>query len=138
MPVNSLTKLMANLETVVINALRNDPEVTNAVIQTGQAKIEELVYSYQPKQYRRTYELYNKWEKENIDQGIKIYNDRRDGDKYIPKVIETGEGYDYTGFGYEYEQPRPFISETVKELQNSKKHVEALKASLKRNGIKVG
>lgn len=138
MAVRTLKQLNEQLRKVALDALQNDTEVANAVIRVGQDSVQKYVYNaYKPKKYERTYQLKNDWYKENVSEGIKVFNDRRDGDKYIPKVVETGVGYDYTGYGYGYEKPRPFIEETKKELKSNKQHLEALKKSLRNKGYKV-
>lgn len=118
-------------------ALQNGKYVKNTVIETGKKHVDKDVYFYQPKQYERTGLLRESWDVENTDDGIAVFNTRTDGEKYIPQVIESGIGYDYTGYGYAYEKPRPFIAETRRELKDSNILKEAMKKDLKNAGFDV-
>jgi glycyl-tRNA synthetase (class II) len=119
-------------------ALQNGKHVKNTVIETGKKHVDKDVYSvYTPKIYERTGLLRESWDVENTDDGIAVFNTRTDGEKYIPEVIETGIGYDYTGYGYAYENPRPFISNAREELHNSNALKEAMKKDLKDAGFDV-
>lgn len=121
-------------------ALQNGKHVKNTVIETGKKHVDEDVYSYSvytPKIYKRTGLLRESWDVENTDDGIAVFNTRTDGEKYIPKVIETGIGYNYTGYGYAYEKPRPFIANAREELCNSNALKEAMKKDLKDVGFDV-
>lgn len=118
-------------------ALQNGKHVKNTVIETGKKHVDEDVYSYEPKRYERTGLLRESWDVENTDDGIAVFNTRTDGEKYIPEVIESGIGYDYSGYGYEYEKPRPFIANAREELRNSNALKEAMKKDLKNIGFDV-
>ena len=61
--------------------------------------------------------------------------------KNLPELVEYGDGYkfyhyDFPGRG-RYMQPRPFTQKTIEHLEQSRAHINALKAGLKRQGIKV-
>lgn len=119
-------------------ALQNGKHVKNTVIETGKKHVDKDVYSvYTPKIYERTGLLRESWDVENTDDGIAVFNTRTDGDKYIPETIEYGINYDYSGYGYAYEQPRPFIANTREELRNSNTLKEAMKKDLKNIGFNV-
>ena len=119
-------------------ALQNGRHVKNTVIETGKQHVDKDVYSvYDPKVYERTGLLRESWDVENTDDGIAVFNTRTDGEKYTPQVIESGIGYDYTGYGYDYEEPRPFIAETRRELKDSNILKEAMKKDLKDAGFNV-
>ena len=118
-------------------ALQNGKYVKNTVIETGKKHVDKEVYIYQPKQYERTGLLRESWDVENTDDGIAVFNTRTDGEKYIPETIEYGINYDYTGYGYAYEKPRPFIAETRRELKDSNILKEAMKKDLKDVGFDV-
>lgn len=119
-------------------ALQNGKHVKNTVIETGKKHVDKDVYSvYTPKIYERSGLLKESWDVKNTDDGITVFNTRTDGEKYIPETIEYGINYDYSGYGYAYEQPRPFIAETHKELKDSNILKEAMKKDLKDVGFDV-
>lgn len=134
---NNLKDLEKYINEQAKKALQNGKHVKNTVIETGKKHVDKDVYSYQPKRYERTGLLRESWDVENTDDGIAVFNTRTDGEKYIPQVIETGIGYDYSGYGYEYEKPRPFISNMREELHNSNALKEAMKKDLKDAGFNV-
>lgn len=53
-------------------------------------------------------------------------------DKFITPVIEYGKGYDVVDI-----EPRPFIQNTHDDLEQNHYHTEALKRSLKKQGLEV-
>lgn len=119
-------------------ALQNGKHVKNTVIETGKKHVDKDVYSvHTPKIYERSGLLKESWDVKNTDDGIAVFNTRTDGKKYIPETIEYGINYDYSGYGYAYEQPRPFIAETHKELKDSNILKEAMKKDLKDVGFDV-
>lgn len=119
-------------------ALQNGNHVKNTVIKTGKKHVDKDVYFvYTPKIYERTGLLRESWNVENTDDGVAVFNTRTDGEKYIPETIEYGINYDYSGYGYAYEQPRPFIAETRRELKDSNILKEAMKRDLKDAGFDV-
>src|SRR5690625_246024 len=135
--IKKLSQLKNKINKIVEDALHSEDDVYDAVVRVGSKRVDEDVYSYKPKEYVRTHQLREKWGKDNVNQGISVHNTRKEGKKNIAQVVETGEGYDYTGYGYDYEKPRPFIKNTKNEIADSKVHVKALKASLKRKGFRV-
>ncbi len=62
--------------------------------------------------------------------------------KNLPELVEFGQGYkfysyDFPGRGKGYMKPRPFTAKTIQRLKESKAHIVALKAGLKRQGVKT-
>lgn len=62
--------------------------------------------------------------------------------KNLPELVEFGDGYKYYRYdfpkaGAAYMRSRPFTAKTIEHLKASGAHVRALKAGLKRQGIKV-
>jgi hypothetical protein len=137
--IRNINELKKYINEQAKKALQNGKHVKNTVIETGKKHVDKDVYEAypNPKQYDRTGLLRESWDVENTDDGIAVFNTRTDGDKYIPEVIETGIGYDYTGYGYDYEKPRPFISNAREELRNSNVLKEAMKKDLKDAGFDV-
>lgn len=135
----NLTELGKMMQKKVTQAIQQTDHVINEVVETGKKHVQKDVYDVypNPKMYERTGQLKEDWDAENIDGGIAVFNTRRDEDtgKYIPTVIESGEGYSYSGYGYEYEQPRPFVEESIKDLRNSDRLKDALKKGLKEIGV---
>lgn len=135
--LKNLSELKKYVDARVKESLKDD--VAPVVKEKMQQNIETMVYSYEPKRYNRTGQL-----KEDIDilevkEGVAIVPARTDEDsgKYIPSVIETGVGYDYTGYGYEYEQPRPFVHETKEDIVREGIHKSELIKSLKNKGFDI-
>ena len=136
----SLEQQLTNIEKKrkIQNALEN--EVANTVIEEGRNQVQKTVYDVypNPKKYDRTGLLKESWSIEPRTNGITIKNTRTDDktNKYIPPVIETGIGYEYTGYGYSYEKPRPFIQNTKKQIKQDGTHIKALKKGLQQRGVK--
>lgn len=53
-------------------------------------------------------------------------------DKFITPIIEYGTGYDVVDI-----EPRPFIQNTHDDLERNHYHTEAMKRSLKKQGLEV-
>ena len=64
----------------------------------------------------------------NIKKTFKSAN----ADKFITPVIEYGQGYDVVDI-----EPRPFIQNTHDDLEQNHYHTEAMKRSLKKQGLEV-
>ncbi|MGG1664534.1 hypothetical protein [Brevibacillus sp. NRS-1366] len=104
-----------------------------------QNHVQKDVYDvYKPKIYERTGELKKDIVIRELVDGVVIVPTRTDEEtgRYIPEVIESGNGYSYN-YGYGYEQPRPFVENTRKELRDTGAHVEKLKQGLKARGLDV-
>lgn len=133
--------LKKHVEQLAKKAMNQGNAVKKVVMDTGEKHVHEDVYDVytpnpdNPYSYKRTGKLATSWDSSPTPDGIEIFNTRQDGDKYIPEVIETGQNYDYD---FEYRgKPRPFIENTRKELDGSKKLTEALGKDLNGIGIKT-
>ena len=117
-------------------AMNQGNAVKKVVYETGEKHVHKDVYDvYDPKVYERSGKLATSWDSSPTTDGIEIFNTREDDGKYIPEVIETGNNYDYD---FEYKgKPRPFIENTRKELDGSKKLTDALEKDLNSIGIKT-
>ncbi len=133
----SLSQLGGYINDLAKKSIKED--VAPAVKQRMQENIETMVYSYEPKRYERTGQLKEDIDIRDVEDGVVIVPTRTDEEtgKYIPSVIESGVGYNYTGYGYEYEKPRPFVSQTRNDFQDSGEHIQLLKQGLKKNGLDV-
>jgi hypothetical protein len=134
--VSNITELKKYVEHMAKQAMNSGIAVKKTMIDTGKKHVQSDVYDvYTPKVYERTGDLKNNWKTEPTADGMAVFNDRRDEDtgKYIPDTIEYGRNYNYE---FEYSnKPRPFIQNTVNELQNNNQIKEALKKDLKNVGI---
>ena len=122
-------------------AMNQGNAVKKTVMETGQKHVKEDVYDVytpdptNPRSYKRTGKLATSWDSSPTADGIEIFNTREDDGKYIPEIIETGQGYSYD---FEYKgKPRPFLANTKKELNGSKKLTDALEKDLNNIGIKT-
>lgn len=143
---NNLKELERFLQKQINNALQN--EVKNEVEETMRDHIQKDVYeAYTPystdgktPHYERTYELLRSIESNLIDNGVlSVENTRHEGNRNIVSVIEYGQGYQW-GYVRNLDEEigaRPFVSNTRRELEQTNKHVEALKKGLKRQGVDV-
>lgn len=131
------------LKEKIKEALNN--EVATKVKEVQGQVVEEEVYTIypEPQRYQRTGKLADPDEMvhEMLDGNTLAvrsdYIDSENNNKNVGYTVATGDGYDYTGFGYAYEQPRPFPEWTADRLNQNKEHVKALKDGLERQGIKV-
>ena len=61
--------------------------------------------------------------------------------KNLPELVEFGDGYKFYHYDFpsrrRYMEPRPFTAKTIEHLKESRAHVNALKAGLRRQGINV-
>lgn len=74
--------------------------------------------------------------------GGTMNNDHVTTGKDLPELVEHGNGYHYYQYdflkrGAAYMKPRPFTAKTIEHLKESGAHINAMKAGLKRQGIKV-
>lgn len=122
-------------------AMNEGNGVKNVVIETGKRHVQEDVYDVytpnpnNPNSYKRTGELKNNWKSEPTADGIAVFNDRRDGDRYVAEIVETGQGYQYD-FPYDG-KPRPFTENTRKELDGSIQLKDGLRKDLRNAGLDV-
>lgn len=104
---------------------------------------EDVYQVYTPTTYKRRGFNDGLMDKRNMDVvkygecGVEIQNNTMDDGKNVAEVVETGIGYDFTGYGYSYEQPRPFMQNAKEEIEQEKLHTKELKQSLKNKGYKV-
>lgn len=72
-----------------------------------------------------------------------VDNDRITTGKDLPELVEYGDGYKFYSYDFpgkgrgRYLKPRPFTAKTIEHLKESRAHVNALKAGLRRQGINV-
>ncbi|MFK3936690.1 hypothetical protein ACI2JA_04130 [Alkalihalobacillus sp. NPDC078783] len=133
----TMSSLLAAADAVVKQAAKDkNGLVAKAVVDEGKRQVQETVYdAYTNGIYDRSGQLKEQWVVESVEDGILVYNDRRDGDRYVAEIVETGDGYDqrfpFVGV------PRPFTQNTIDELARSGKHVQALQDELIRRGHRV-
>ena len=156
----ALEKANKQLMAKIDNAMTK--EVFEEVRDEEAATIYSEVYKvYTPRMYRRRGEYGGLGDPYNIEiqggvakggtmavinvtepnPGGCISNDQVTTGKDLPALVEFGNGYkfyqyDFPGKG-RYMEPRPFTAKTIEHLLESRAHVSALKAGLKRQGIKV-
>lgn len=149
-------KLMAKVDTAMSN------EVFKEVQDEEAATIYEEVYKvYTPRMYRRRGEYEGLADPYNIEMkggaaknGVLVVvnttepnpggcsdADQVTTGKNLPELVEYGDGYKFYRYDFpsnrRYMEPRPFTRKTIEHLKQSRAHVSALKAGLKRQGIKV-
>jgi hypothetical protein len=141
---NNMTELARLINQQIQQSLETD--VAKKVISVAKEHVDKDVYSvYSPKVYSRTGKLKESFKSNPIANGIEIENTRKDGDRYIPEIIEYGhdassQGYEHPAYysgGDNFIQPRPFIENTKKEIESGNIHVEELKKSLRSKGLDV-
>lgn len=153
-----LERIAAKLAPKIDDALAH--EVANAVREEESKTIKETVYNaYTPKLYRRRGDLDVLADPYNLEATVKdgvlsvrnmtepnpggTLNDGRvTTGKHLDELIEYGHGssggfYDFPTHGAGFMKPRPFTAKTIEHLKENKAHVKALKAGLKRLGIKA-
>ena len=133
----SLTELAKYVNQKAKESLKD--EVAPEVKKQLQDNVEEMIYSYEPKQYKRTGQLKEQIDIQETNEGVAIVPTYIDPDtnEYVPSNVEYGEGYIYTGYGYAYEKPRPFVKTTKDDLRKSGQLTSTLKESLKGKGFYV-
>ncbi|WP_080845554.1 hypothetical protein [Cytobacillus gottheilii] len=139
MPTIDFKDLDKYVNRLAKQAMSKGSATKNAVINEGKKQVDQTVYTYTPNQYDRTGKLRESWEVESTADGIAVFNTRKDEEtgKDIVDTVEYGRNYDYTGYGYDYEKPRPFIQNTKKVLNGSSKLTNALKQDLKSLGADI-
>lgn len=150
----TIQKALSQIKSAVDDALTK--EVFEAVREEEAETIEWTVYAaYTPKYYHRREEYGGLGDPDNIEieggsarngrlsvinmaepnPGGCLNNESVTTNKNLPYVVETAIGYDFPD-GWPC-KPRPFNANTIKHLRSNKAHVTALKAGLKRQGLKV-
>lgn len=124
-------------------------EVANEVKEVMQKHVDIDVYDtniYDPSMYQRTGKLREEIDTTLIEQGtLMLSNTREEDGRNIAQVVETGEGYTFRPRkGHEWAttgwQPRPFTSETARDLETNEQHTDAMSKGLIAKGydVKVG
>lgn len=133
----NMKELAKQIEAMAAKAMqKSNSNVKKVAVKAAQDKTESEIYSYEPKQYDRTGKLKESWVANDTTNGVVIENTYEDNNKDILEVVETAIGYDYTGYGYEYEKPRPVVEPTAKELSDGRL-IDALEKDLNSLGIKT-
>ena len=153
MKLKSLKELRNYIEKCINDSLEN--EVLETVKKIEISHVEEDVFNvYSPSAYERRCVLgiddsdnivgnitqNGVLEIENITEFNPEYETENRGLGLV-KLIEYGHGT--SGYYYEYPKsesftnPRPFISNTKKEIKENKSHVIAIKSGLEKHKIKV-
>jgi hypothetical protein len=150
---NNFASLESYLKTAVSDTLRK--EVFEEVKKCEQEHIQSDVYDvYSPSVYQRRGLSNGLGADDNIvlteidNLSIEVVNTTDPNsdyngttDKYLSDLVEYGDGYN----GYYYDYPtnraftesRPFQENTVKDLQTSKKHIQAMREGLSKRGIQT-
>lgn len=106
----------------------NSNNLQNSLVQIGKNHVQEDVYdTYTPKVSKRTGKLLTSWDIKVKDTQLTLHNTREHDGKYIPSIIETGQGYDYEPSEERWNispvpenNERPFIENTRTEIKESK------------------
>lgn len=159
---NNPNELFKYLQNEIADSLKN--EVTEIVKEVEQEAIQEQVYDRynivggrrkDPYVYQRRMGHGGLSDPNNMVQVVQIVGDevvlevtnitkgQQDSNLYVADLVEYGDGsggeYDFKnnrdGTAYQYLNPRPFTEETIKRLEASGVHVNALRNSLKRKGF---
>ncbi len=150
MTFRSLAEMKQKLQGAIDDALKR--EVLEAVKDAQQDAIEDVVYDVYPKP-----SLYIRRRKAGglQDKGNMTGKLRRSGvlavsnetlfsngaktryGRSLAKVVVTGRGYQFRGYGYGYEQPRDFVQGTRERLNTSEMLKKALKDGLERQGYRL-
>ena len=136
-----------------------DTEVADTVKEVMTDHIVKDVYDkYEPKLYQRRYNDGGLLDPENIiatmgndgellvqnitlgsdtvysqdPSGFGYYNSRN-ANEFITPIIESGVGYD----AWDEAFPRPYVQNTHDDLEQNHYHTEAMKRSLKKQGLEV-
>ena len=146
MEIRSLSQLEKALKQKIQHAMED--EVAKTAKDTMQEKIQTEVYNkYTPystdgktPHYERTYELLESVKTNMVnDNTLELTNTRSDGDRYIPEIIEYGQGYEW-GYTRDLDEEigaRPFIAKTHEALDKEGIYKQALKKGLQQRGLKV-
>lgn len=139
-----------------------DTEVADTVKDVMTDHIIQDVYEvYEPTEYQRRYDDGGLLDPDNIiatlgnngemlvqnvalgnntvymeDSISRVYYSSYNINKFIAPIIETGIGYDVGGWKYDC-VPRPFIKNTHDDLKEHHYHTQAMKQSLKKQGLEV-
>jgi hypothetical protein len=149
---NSIEELLKYALKDAEKSLQQDPKIKKVVVDELIPSIEQNVYTpYTPSPsslYTRHMEHGGltdpaNFEAEPVDNGVSIYSTREgtDGhgdDVYVASIIEGKNPYSIQDrWGYGYEKPRHFVEPARDALEQSGKHVEALKEAMKSKGYEI-
>ena len=139
---NNLKELQSFLKSKINKSLIEN--VSPVVIETMNDSVDSIVYSeYSPVMYERRMDKgglsdISIMDGELISDGVlSVSNGQPDN---LVETVITGDGYifhPWNGKRGAYEKPRDFISNTVETLKKTKRHVNALREGLKKQGINV-
>lgn len=134
---NSLNGLAKYIDKAVHGSIVKD--VSMKVKQVMQDHVESDVYdAYSPTQYERTGKLKSEIAIKPIINGAEISPIREEDGRYIPSIVESGQGYSWKGSEiYKTRQKRPFVENTKHEIVEKNIHVEELRKSLRMRGFEV-
>lgn len=138
---NSIAELERYINEMAKRAMNEGTAVKSTVIEAGKRHVQTDVYNVytpdpnNPRAYKRTGQLKEDWDTEATLDGMAVFDTRTDNDRDVVQIVETGKGYQYD-FPYNGVE-RPFIENTVKELQNNGELINALKQDLKGLGFNI-
>lgn len=151
--VKSLSELENYLKKYVMNGLESD--VAEVIKDEEVEKVISEVYEkYEPIEYERRFDANGLADRDNMIEevddlgqyillGVTNMTTGSDEEEYIAPIVEYGHGkygdYDYYSIAKDksFASPRPFQRATIDELEENKKHVNALRDYLNKNGIKT-
>ena len=125
-------------------------EVVDVMVEPGGTIDEDVYKPYTPystdgvtPHYIRTYELKNpaNFDTKMVDSNtLSVRSTRSENGRDIAEVIEYGKGYNDWGYTRDLDEEigaRPFHQKTKEKLQQTGRHVKALKRGLTKRGLKV-
>lgn len=122
-----LKDMQAKIEKTAKNILKD--EVFDEVKKIGRDSVQTHVYdAYPDPVYKRTNQLRDTaWEVHETKDGVIVRSNRTETSRktgkifQISHVVESGEGYTFpdTNVPPKYGKPRPFMEETVKEIERT-------------------
>lgn len=152
----SLSELESLIKNHIINGMKED---VSEVIKDEEVDsiISEVYSKYDPVEYNRRFDNSGLSDKDNMETKlyhknneviIEVVNmttgnpNQGDEEDFIAPIVEYGHGkygvYHYSQTGNEpYARPRRFMKTTISLLNQNKKHVQALKDYLNRQGVKT-
>lgn len=138
-----LARISKRLQPKINEIMQKD--VYEEVEKIARKHVKEDVYdAYEPIMYDRKKLLLSSWGMEKTSDGIAVYNTRYgENGVYVPKIVETGEGYKYPLVARAWKKKsnsnnsRPFLENARQEIKTSGTVTEILEKGLKQKGIKV-
>lgn len=136
----NLKELMKSIQIEIDKSLSED--VSKKVKKVQLEHVKKDVYDkYEPTVYNRRKDNGGLSDIDNIEGKLiksgllSIENKRKDEEtgRLVAPVVETGQGYNYD-FPFNGKS-RPFVKNTIQELEVTQEHVQALKEGLQKRGI---